>query len=239
MPPRLADGHVHVWKAAVSEWSGHHAALRPLLDPGEAARVARAPSPAHAAQYLVAHALLRRLLGAYTGRDPSSLCWERGPAGKPSLISPRGAPDLQFSLAHSGDLVLVAAGLDHAIGVDVEQTSRALDPLRLAERFFSPAEREQLRALPEDRRLEGFVACWTRKEAYLKGTGQGVARGLESFAVTVAPDQPAELLADRRDPEAPRSWRLLDLEMGAGYRGAVAVENPECVVECFELGTRD
>ena len=36
----------------------------------------------------------------------------------------------------------------------------------IAQRYFSPQELTELRALPPKARAEGFFLCWTRKEAY-------------------------------------------------------------------------
>ena len=87
--------------------------------------------------------------------------------------------------------------------------------------------------LSADRRLEAFFHVWSQKEAYLKARGDGVAFGLDHFDVAPDPDQPAALLADRREPGARGRWTLLSLDPGAGFRGAVAVEGAEPSVGRF------
>ena len=61
------------------------------------------------------------------------------------------------------------------------------DALAIARRFFAPAEREALRAIEAERRDAAFFACWTRKEAFIKATGEGLRRDLASITVPVDP----------------------------------------------------
>ena len=86
--------------------------------------------------------------------------------GKPVL---RGCPDLHFSLSHSGNAVLCA--LDrHPVGADIEMIRRrSLEHLLSV---FSDRERASIEqaASPE----LCFTRLWTRKESYLKLTGEGL-----------------------------------------------------------------
>jgi len=135
---------------------------------------------------------------------------------------------VEFNLSHSDDLALVAVARAHQLGVDLERWSEGVEHLELAERFFSPAERDALRALAHAPDLveAGFFAAWTRKEAYLKATGHGISRGLHHFDVTLAPGEPAQLLADRLDPEATARWSLIALEPAPGFSAALVVASP-------------
>ena len=78
-------------------------------------------------------------------------------------------PDLHFSLSHSGNAVLCA--LDrHPVGADIEMIRRrSLEHLLSV---FSDRERASIEqaASPE----LCFTRLWTRKESYLKLTGEGL-----------------------------------------------------------------
>jgi 4'-phosphopantetheinyl transferase len=71
-----------------------------------------------------------------------------------------------------------------------------------------------------------FFRCWTRKEAFIKATGEGLARPLETFVVTLAPDEPARLIDIDGHPEALVRWTLHDLRPPLGYAGALVAEGP-------------
>jgi 4'-phosphopantetheinyl transferase len=175
--------------------------------------------------------VLRAILGRYLGSDPRRLRFHSNHYGKPSLAEPAGW--LRFNLSHSGGLALVAVTLDHELGVDVEQVRADLAGLSIAEQFFSPAEVATLRALPEPDRLQAFFNCWTRKEAFVKARGEGLSFPLKRFDVSLAPGEPAALLATHDDPAEAGRWTLHALSPGPGYVAAVAVYGPIMRVECW------
>lgn len=223
-PPALPLGatSVHVWR--ISLRVGDPAALLPFLSPDEAVRASRFIFERDANAFIIAHAMLRRILAEYLSVVPQSLAFITGPFGKPAISGPPDAGGLEFNLSHSGDLALVAVSRGSPLGVDIERLDARIEHLELAEQFFSPAERAALRSLPADEaRTQGFFNAWTRKEAYLKATGHGITRGLHHFDVTLAPSEPAALLADRLDPLAVRRWRMAALSPGAGYAAAIVV----------------
>lgn len=190
----------------------------PLLDPGERARAARLVRPADGFRFVQAHARMRRILGGLLDRPPVSLEFALGERGKPMLPA---HPQLHFNLSHSGSLMALAVTGAGPVGVDVERidTTHRLDDL--VDRYFAPAEAAAFRALEEGARPHAFFDIWTRKEAFIKVTGEGLSRGLASFEVRVA--GPAGL--ERVDGAPPgERWWMRDVAVPGGYRGAVAVE---------------
>ena len=192
-----------------------------LLDDDERARACRFVSPADRHRYIAAHAALRLVLAAATGIPAISLRFVNGRHGKPVLPD---APRVAFNLSHSGDRALVAVSHGPAVGVDLETIRHDIEPVDLGTRCFSSGEQAELLALPADQRVRGFFNAWTRKEAYLKGRGDGIAFGLEHFDVTLTPDRPATLRADRRDPRAACTWTMTDLRVPPGFVAALALE---------------
>ena len=97
------------------------------------------------------------------------------PHGKPAV---RGG-DLEFSVAHSGDLVAVAVATA-PVGVDVEQLEerpRELgggDPDTLARLVLADEERAALASVHPSGRAHAFLVAWTRKEAVTKAKGDGL-----------------------------------------------------------------
>lgn len=119
--------------------------------------------------------LLEQALRMYFGADHPPIVRETG--GKP-VVSNR--PDWHFSLSHAGNWAV--CGVDsRPIGVDVEEIRP--DGLQIATRFFAPEEAAYLEELPEDRQAAAFTCLWTRKESYIKYTGEGLRRKLSSFEV--------------------------------------------------------
>lgn len=97
------------------------------------------------------------------------LHFEKGAHGKPYL---KEYPNFHFNISHSKSAVAVAFG-SVPVGVDIEALRQA--NLRVAKRFFSAQEKEYVKD------SETFFYVWTRKEAFIKQTGEGLSRPLTSF----------------------------------------------------------
>ncbi len=92
----------------------------------------------------------------------------------------------------------------------------------VASSVFSPAERAVLEGLPMTQRMQGFYNCWTRKEAYIKAIGKGLAQPLDAFDVSL---DPAAAAALRGAPDAPSRWSMQALPAPSGYAAALVVES--------------
>jgi 4'-phosphopantetheinyl transferase len=223
-PPALAAGDVHVWRIPIG--AEIPAAPAWLLSSEEQARAQAFRHDADRSSYVRAHAAMRVILSVYVRTTPAQLEFKSGPFGKPSLAS-EGGPGLEFNLSHSHDLALLAVCRDRQVGVDIARRDPGADHAGIAERMLSAAEREALLSLQgtPDRFVEAFYSAWTRKEAYVKATGGGLAQGVDHFDVSLAP-APPKLIADRRDAHAPARWTVFALDAGAGYSAALVVANP-------------
>jgi 4'-phosphopantetheinyl transferase len=221
--------HVDVWATALDRGPAAIERLRAALDEAERARAARFHFERDARRFVVARAVLRDVLSAYLGVPPTDVRFVYGARDKPALAPPLAASGLRFNVSHAGEIALYAVGLRRQIGVDVEQV-RALDDLAaLAERNFSRAERAALFALPPEQRPVAFFACWTRKEAYVKALGDGLAHPLDAFTVAFAPASPARIVDIAGDTRAASQWTLAALDVAPGHEAAVAIDAPVTV----------
>ena len=98
------------------------------------------------------------------------------------------------------------------------------DMEQVAARFFSTRENAALQALPDSQKLEAFFNCWTRKEAYIKASGDGLSRPLDQFEVSLAPGEAARLLNVEGMSGETARWSLETLAPATGYVAALAVE---------------
>jgi 4'-phosphopantetheinyl transferase len=94
----------------------------------------------------------------------------RPPTGKPELVG----SDLAVSLAHSGEVVLVAIAQTREVGVDVEVLRPEAARWSLVDHALTEHERQRLDVLAAPTRAECFLRVWTRKEAILKAAGTGL-----------------------------------------------------------------
>ena len=217
VPPPLGPKTIHVWRAGVEADESRIAAQLGVLSAAERDRAARFSFDEPRHRFIRARAVLRRLLGAYLDTDPQAIELDTGDLGKPHLVHP--PESLHFNLSHSGGVILLAFARDRDVGVDVERRQRSVDWNAVAARFFTTEEQRDLRALPERERRAAFFRCWTRKEAFLKATGQGVTFGLENVQVSLRPEEAAAVRWLARGEAA--DWRLADADPDAEHAGAV------------------
>src|SRR5206468_4790257 len=146
--------------------------------------------------------------------------------GKPD-ISPEFGNRLTFNLSHSAGLALIAIAAAANVGVDLEYIRGQSDYADIARHFFSAAEVDCLMALPSHLHAEAFFSCWTKKEAYVKACGKGLAIPLNSFSVPLTTDPaltPVDLRVGSTHIVPARRWSLYTLRPAAGYAGALAIE---------------
>ena len=214
---------VHVWQASQDLFTAEMANLSAILSPDERHRKARFRFEKDQSQFTIARGLLRTLLGSYLGCPPNTISFSFSDKGKPSLARPAGS-DIHFNVAHSGGLILLAFSRTRRIGIDVEKIRHDFAVDEIAERFFSEAERTCLRQWPATERHEAFFRCWTRKEAYIKATGDGLSLPLSQFDVSLTANDPARLLATRPIATEADHWSMHNIEVVAGYAAALVVE---------------
>lgn len=170
------------------------AALAETLSAEERARAARLVIEHARRQFVVARALLRRVLGAWLGVEALEVQLAQEPRGRPVLGEPHASSGIRFNLSHSGMHGLLAVARDCVVGCDLEVIRPEVATQDIARRYFAPGEVRRLAALPASERSAAFFRCWTRKEAYLKALGSGLAVPLDAFEVSLAPGDPPALL---------------------------------------------
>lgn len=217
----LRYGDVHIWRAYISSWTAHTLDLAAVLSPDERARALRYHFPQHRNSFIVARAVLRRLIGQYLAMAPSAVRFTYNRYGKPFVL--HDSSDLHFNLAHAGDVALYALAR-REVGIDVEQVRHDLDWAGIARSHFSPAEQAEIASLPPALRSTAFFRCWTCKEAYIKARGMGLQIPLDQFDVACSPEKPAALRAVRTGDDVAARWSLHAVTIDAKHLGAVVVE---------------
>jgi 4'-phosphopantetheinyl transferase len=234
----LPAGEIQLWSVALDPAPEVVERLGACLADEEWERARRFRFDQHRRQFVVGRGALRWLLAAYLGIAPEAVRFTYGPRGKPFLAPPQngtGAAELFFNLSNSHELALVGFLRGLEIGVDVEHQKPMADLVQISERFFSLSERQALLGLAEELRPQGFFNCWTRKEAYLKAVGEGLAAALDSFDVTLRPGEAPRMLTLRGDAARAARWTFAAFDPAAGYVGAIAVEAGEMPVRTFRF----
>ena len=213
------DPDIEVWTAKLEADTNGLAKYADLLSADERARAGRFHFEQDRHRFIVARGILRTLVGQRLGLAPVAVSFSYLAHGKPTV-----AVDsmLDFNLSHSGNRALFAFSRNGRVGVDLEALDGDVDVMALAQRYFHPSETAALRQLPQPLRRPAFFACWTRKEAVVKATGDGLlVAPLDTFEVSVALDAPPRILASARLVAA--DWSLHTIDALPGYAGTIAV----------------
>jgi len=217
--PNLALGadDIHLYCAAPADFHFDLPRLAALLSPSERARAERFRFPHHHDSYIIRHGILRTLLARYLGQEPASIEFRYGEFNKPEISNP--TEPIHFNDSHSADLVLYGFTRACPIGVDIEHLRPVEHFQQIAAHYFSAREVKLLNELPEADRIRGFFSLWTRKEAFLKGTGEGIGQNLAKIEVT--PYEKPEILATHFGN--PSEWQMESLVPAKDYLVAVAL----------------
>lgn len=223
-PPDHLDLTLHqvdVWRILLDILPDSVKLSESTLSAEETQRASRFRFDSDKHRFIASHTSLRNILARYLHCEPGQITFQKNNYGKPFILSDL---NLEFNLSHSDDYALIAVTRGCKVGIDVERVREDMALESIASHNFSPGEVSELMALSPEQRISGFFNCWTRKEAYIKAQGLGLSLSLDSFDVSLAPNEPAILRATRPDPNLASRWTLVSLSVDSGYAGALAVE---------------
>ena len=232
------QGEVHIWTVDLDLPEGGLPPMRLWLSSEECLRAGRFCHDVDRRRYLAHKGALRQILGAYLGLQPGEIRFGQDRRGKPHLAGPF-RDGLHFGVSHSGSMGLVGIRRGGHVGVDVERVVPGFDWREVANTALSEREVRALGALPADQQWNAFFAIWTRKEALAKAVGLGLRARL---AFLEAPTDPGCVGWSRRSVETPGGQvhcSLVDLSLGFGFRGALALVGSSSDVRRFEWAAED
>jgi 4'-phosphopantetheinyl transferase len=226
-PSNLPEHEVHLWRLKLEQPEQHVDEFISLLSSEEQRRAAKFRFERDRNRFVVARGVLRTILASYLNYEPDQLELSYGPYGKPYV--PHRSYAIQFNLAHSHEVVLYAFALERNVGVDVEQIRELPDVEQMATTYLTEQENAVFKSLPRGRKSRAFFESWTRKEAYLKAIGTGLAQpftrinpsitfGWSIMSFTPDPDYVAALAIEGQDSFSVlgTTIRELHLEFGLG-----------------------
>jgi len=228
----LSESSIHIWSFPTRAPPPVVASFEQVLVPEERDRAFRFRFHHLCASFVIARGALRYLLGRYLDCDPAKVSLVYGLKGKPAVES---RSSLQFNMTHSGDLAVIALTVGREIGVDLEQIRPLADMQQIANHFFCPEEASEVMSAPQTERERAFFLCWTRKEAYIKATGDGLSAPLGSFRVTVNSDIPPRFVHIQHNENEAGAWMLHDLQVAVGYAAALAYRDQPRSLRLFSV----
>ncbi|WP_051970084.1 4'-phosphopantetheinyl transferase family protein [Kitasatospora azatica] len=199
--------------------------LRPLLGRHDFQRSTTLVKPDVRARFVVSRLLVRYAASAALGVPPEAVELAYKPGGRPYL---RGCDQIEVSLSHTEDLIVVGLNRHGRIGVDVELSERRMRYSEVNRQMCTTAERALLADLPEPRQEAELRRIWTLKEAYTKALGQGMRMGFTQFGFDLSG---RELCTPDGSPASHGEWTFGTFELGPAQAGRYLVS-----VACQDAG---
>lgn len=209
---------VDVWAVNLDQHEFDLKNCESILDDHQRIQAQKFRNPHLREHYCVVQALLRHLLADYLTVEPAKLTIQRTIYGKPYLTD---HPQVKFNLSHSGRTLVFAICREYEVGIDVEQIRHRQNIPGMVKRCFSAAEQHYWHGLPESAQLAHFFQFWTRKEAFVKAVGRGIALGLEQCELDLT--RPGYFLNIPLSCGSTDAWRVTDLDLGTLNCAALVV----------------
>ena len=242
------EGSLHVWRASLVPSPDLSRLAGEVLSENEKKHCGRFIRAEDRARCAAARAVLRIVLSKYVSRTPRSLSILASESGKPCLdtstgSSGNGVDDIQFNLAHAGDLLLIAVSRGARVGIDIERIRDVRGMESIVDDFFDEQERACVRSRKGKARSRVFFRLWTRREAAAK------AMGLDLFDAFARCELPAfdesrawfglvlpETGARTGVPAGHTAvWWIRDFIPAPGYAGALCVEQENADPSFYRL----
>lgn len=206
---------VDVWQGRLSLSADTLARLASRLSDDETLKAQAFKFPTLGDRYIAARGMLRETLAGYLAVDPAVLKFVSGPYGKPALLDEA----LHFNISHTADSLLIAVANFADIGIDMEAIKLRRNFDSLAERCFSDREYQGWCELPVELQAEAFYRLWTKKEAFVKAVGRGIALGLEQCEFALGSGGQLVAIPDEYGPAS--AWLVQELDVDDAVKPAL------------------
>ncbi|MDB1089571.1 4'-phosphopantetheinyl transferase superfamily protein [Streptomyces sp. ACA25] len=195
-------------------------ALRRLLG-RDWQRYQRIPLPRMRERFAASRLLLRHVAGAAIDAAPESVDLSYQPGGRPYV---RGCDQIDVSLSHTDEMLVVGVTRRGRIGVDVERRARRMAGTGSESQTCTPFERARLDPVDMRVRNDTLVRLWTLKEAYTKALGQGLRLRFTEFGFALRADG-ACLTGPAGEPAGEPDWSFGTFHLPGDYVVGAAVHD--------------
>ncbi|WP_461011837.1 4'-phosphopantetheinyl transferase family protein [Streptomyces capparidis] len=182
-------------------------------------RYTRMRNPRMRARFAATRSLLKHAVGVAVEAPPHTVELGYSAFGRPY---PRGLDQVDVSLSHTGDFLLLGLTTRGRIGVDAEEADRPLLDKGTARHICTPHEIQALARMPVGQRNRGAVRLWTLKEAYSKAIGQGLRFRFTEFGFG-GDGQPVGVRRPDGTPGTGSEWTFATYLLQERFRASVAL----------------
>jgi len=224
--------HIDLWFVDIEDFSYEEllSLTSGWLSKQDLQRVDRYQFLEHKKQLLMGRYLTRTVLSRYGQFSAADWRFENNEYGKPFIASAlleELVEPLFFNLSHSQNKLVLAVARHEFLGVDIEYGLKPRRVEKIANRYFSNSEIEDLSGLEKSQIQKRFYDLWSLKEAYIKACGMGLAIPLNHFSFSFQNERKIEIKFHKERPDDSALWQFWNIESETGYHLSLAVKSPK------------
>lgn len=232
MKIEIEEYQVHVWQANIDDLSIYPKDISKVLSPDELERANKFKFQKDREHFILRRYQLRFILSKYCVCQPHELIFRYNSYKKPFINIPE-FEGVKFNMSFSGSLMLVGLSTNNDIGIDIEKVRQMHDLDNISMENFSLQEVTYLNGTSD--KTTTFFKIWTRKESFLKATGNGMYHPLKSFCVNINSTGNSDHLVILNHPMESRLWRTAALKTSDGYIASMAIKSDKFQISYFQL----
>lgn len=215
--PHEGPSDVSLWRVDFAfDASLDDAAFAPLSD-DERARARAFRRHEDALRFATVRVALRAQLARQLGVAAHAVRFTLDANRRPHVAD---SDAFDFNVSHAGAHGLIAMSPCRRVGVDIEQHSDTFDWRTIASLTLDESEAAWIERLDAAQQIAAFYDAWVAKEALVKTTGAGIARGLQHL--TVLPRDSAQVMLRNRTPDDMRDIAARWIGAPDAYAACVA-----------------
>ena len=221
----LKEGEVHAYRINIAANLHAIPSFNATLNAEEIERGSKYFQQKDRQRFIVSRGAHRSILARYLNKLPAKIEFAIGNNKKPRLLNGDG-PGIQYNISHAGQwILLVIAKTD--IGADVEYIDQRFAFRDILEEHFSA---DEVAFINQKDPVDRFFKLWTRKEAFLKATGQGLGGHLrQTTSLDGEHVLPGNLLG------CEKNWQVFSFDLYSGYTASITTENNNCQLMFYDI----
>lgn len=218
---KLSKEYVHIFLLNMDDYDDQK--YYEYLSHDEKERANRLKIEIKRKQFIVSRSVLKLLMASCLSKNHDEIIIYYGKHDKPFIKDRINNEAIEFNISHSENRILIALTLDNSVGVDIEKVNKKVDHESLSKRFFSQQEYEYLNNPKLNNKIDAFYNIWSRKEAFIKAIGEGIAFGLDTFSVSSNTELTNEINFDSKKTN--EKWSCFELMHVDEYKTALSTNN--------------
>ena len=222
---KLEKSQVHLWFASFENFDLRlvYEKYADWLNLEEIDRMSLYKSRRLREHFVLGRIFLKLILSKYINCEPSTFKFNSDKRGK-LFLCPSNQPSLFFNVSHSHDRLVIAVSRIRELGVDIEFTEEKRAILKIAKRYFSQQEFQDLCNLPKSLQVRRFYELWTLKESVLKAYGVGLSGHLSQIKFAFPASGQIDMRFDLATHDS-AGWQSWQIETEGPYALALSIKS--------------